>query len=152
MTNKKQSTKTIINLETGEIQKQYIFKTQYNSTPYAGSINNDPSMTIQGDNYTIAELLAKVNMGQMIDVARNPQYSGTDDFDNYDPTLDPDFGLSEIAEHEAIQTKRNSKTQKIAVSDITEQKDSEGEPDKGGDNQASQKAKVEPPLNGVADV
>jgi len=143
-----QKNKTIINLETGEIQKQYKFKTQYNSTPYAGSINNEPSMTIQGDNYTIAELLAKVNMGQMIDVARNPQYSGTDDFDNYDPTLDPDFGLSEIAEHEANKTKINYAPQTNAVSDITEQKTSAGEPDKGGDNQASQKAKVEPPRSG----
>lgn len=49
-----------------------------------GEINLEPSKTIQGETYTIRELLRKHQSGAMPDVARNPIWEDTDDFESLD--------------------------------------------------------------------
>lgn len=52
-----------------------------------------PSKTIPNESYTVAEILERFSRGQGIDGQRIIHYGDDEDFDDYDPTLDPDFDI-----------------------------------------------------------
>jgi len=76
-------------------------------TPSPGEINNDPSETIPGQGYSVVELVAKYQRGQALGIKnRIPMYPDSEpSFDDIDPTLDPNFDLSDITiiEHDLLQ-------------------------------------------------
>ena len=62
--------------------KKAHFKSKYNWTSPKGETNNSPSKTVQGESYTIKELLEKHSTGLMPPVGLEPQY------DTEEPTHD----------------------------------------------------------------
>lgn len=73
------------------------FKHNYNASefPRQFSQNDEPSETVPGMGYTIAEIMQKFASGVHLPVERKVYYDGEDNFDSIDPTLDPDFDFSE---------------------------------------------------------
>lgn len=58
-----------------------MYRTPFTAVPSPGEVNDKPSVTIQGESYTIPELLRKFSNGQTVAVSRQPVYQSTDDFD-----------------------------------------------------------------------
>lgn len=52
-----------------------------------------PSKTIPDEAYTVAQILERFMRGQGVDGQRVIHYGEDEDFDDYDPTLDPDFDI-----------------------------------------------------------
>lgn len=60
------------------------FRTQFNYTPEAGEEVQGVTMTIQGEAYSIQELILKMHLGQMPAVSKTPIYADADSFDDSD--------------------------------------------------------------------
>lgn len=91
-------TKTIINDLSPlpePITEKLRFRTKYNYTGSQGEVNDQPSETIHGQALTVRELLLNYTRGVLPPISKTPQYSGTDDFDDFDPTQSPDFDLAD---------------------------------------------------------
>ncbi len=52
-----------------------------------------PSKTIPNEAYTVSEILERFMSGQGVDGQRVIHYGEDEDFEDYDPTLDPDFDV-----------------------------------------------------------
>lgn len=61
-----------------------------------GIENNDPSVTVPGQSYTIAELIEKHRIGISPEVSKPVTYMENPTFDDVDPTADPDFDLADV--------------------------------------------------------
>ena len=74
-------------------------------SPYDREIADDwyekgggEKMTIPGEALTVRELLLKHTQGVLDPIQKTPYYSGTEDFDDVDPTTDPAFDLTDATE------------------------------------------------------
>lgn len=52
---------------------KHIWKTAYNAEPEKGEVNSSPSLTIQGQTISIAQMLTRINNGMPIEM-RNFEY------------------------------------------------------------------------------
>ncbi|AXH76041.1 MAG: hypothetical protein [Microviridae sp.] len=84
------------------------FRTQYNAHLYPKQYekNNGISMTVPGQGYSLKDILEKFTNGMALDVQHLGQYAENPDFDNIDPTLSPDFDLSDMSEIQSEQQAR----------------------------------------------
>lgn len=64
-------------------------------TPKKGEINNSPSETVQGQSLSVNEILIKFTQGTLGDIVHDHYYDEDPNFDDIDPTLSPDFDLSD---------------------------------------------------------
>lgn len=55
------------------------------------------SLTVPDQSMTIQEILRRFATGQTIGVGKQIYYDDLDDFDQIDPTLDPNFDLSDVS-------------------------------------------------------
>jgi len=62
------------------------FKHWYNASPFTGEVNDDPSETIAGESYTIAELMHRNSNGLVTSKSNQAFYPKASDYD--DPDLD----------------------------------------------------------------
>lgn len=69
--------------EIGPYTKK-LFRTNYNNRliPSRGEVNNDPSMTIPGQSYTIKEILERFTNGQSLNIQKTGSYQENPDFDD----------------------------------------------------------------------
>lgn len=78
-------------------QIQPRFQTPFNITSVTGEENNEPSETVQGDSYTVKELIEKHVNGIMPAVGLQPEYDHEEPSHDDDVTLrSPDLDLSDI--------------------------------------------------------
>ncbi|MEM3318498.1 MAG: hypothetical protein QXT80_03010 [Thermoplasmatales archaeon] len=97
---------------------EIMFKTQFNSVPDSGEINDEVSLTVPDMSYTVRELLEKFTSGVMPAVERNPLYEDDPDFDNIDPSRLGDFDLVDLLEmQEEYQTRIENVNAAIAAKD-----------------------------------
>lgn len=73
------------------------FITAFNYDPQInkGDKNSLPSETIQGQSLTVTEVLIRFSRGTLPDIQFPTYYDEVEDFDADDPTLRPDFDLSD---------------------------------------------------------
>jgi len=83
------------------MKKQKLFRTGYNRelTPSRGEVNTLPSMTQPDMGYSLREILDRFTNGMALPVAKQYFYEDNDgeDFDAYDETRDPNFGLEDAS-------------------------------------------------------
>lgn len=74
--------------------------------------NDEPSMTIPDESYTVQELFRRFAAGIAPPVSQNPHFEldeNSDDFDSYDPIEDPSFDMVDaVAEIETVNVKKKS--------------------------------------------
>lgn len=116
----KSKSKTIINdlsPKSESLPERPIFRTAYNYKYHPGrkETNDMASETILGQSLSVRELLINYTRGILPPVGKQPYYSGATDFDDFDPTLSPDFDLSDatnmIEEIKSRQAERRNTTQ-----------------------------------------
>lgn len=98
-----------------------------------GVVNNDESLTVPDDSYTIKDLIRRYQAGCMPNVGRNVIYDDEPDIDNCDPTCDPAFDLvdreelsRDLAERIPALQRELEEVNKVPPKPITEeQKESE---------------------------
>lgn len=130
--NNKKYISTITELQQS---KHYRNSFSYNYKNEREEENYDDSLTIPDQAMSIRQILADYTIGRDNNVlARNPQYSNTDDFDNIDPTSDPSFDLADMTElQEQIELNRiraneaRAKGQKPTVTDTEKAPERSGE-------------------------
>ncbi len=88
--------------------------------PVKAEVNLQPSMTIQGEAYTIQELLKKHSSGSMPDVGREPIYTDPIDIDTLDLSSFDRMDLAEQQEYQKYQ-KKQIKALQISVKKQAEQ-------------------------------
>lgn len=74
------------------------FKTLIPSDRYEISYFDDESCTVPGQSYSIQEILRKFTNGTMPMVGKSVYYDGDPDFEDFDPTLSPDYDLVDAVE------------------------------------------------------
>lgn len=74
------------------------FQTQWNFDPanWPGEINEEPSLTVPDQAYTVQELLEKFTSGGIPPVSLPGQYDDDPSFDDIDPTRLGDFDLADL--------------------------------------------------------
>lgn len=82
--------------KTQRFNSQYNFKTD---SLHLEKVTGE-SETVQGDSYTIQELMQKHTQGIMPPVGKQPYYDENPDIDNPDITRRPDFDLSDVTENQ----------------------------------------------------
>jgi hypothetical protein len=70
------------------------------------NLDYETDLTVPDQTLTIREILNRFTLGQPVEGGKSIDYDGTDDFDATDPTLDPDFDISD-AERIIKDIKRN---------------------------------------------
>lgn len=95
----------IVNVIPTRFRDRFTFTIQ----PIDCETNNEPSVTVPGQAYTIEELLVKFGQGQNpVSVKDGIYYGEAQDFDDFDPTTSPDFDLVD-AENTLNQIKNRQK-------------------------------------------
>ncbi|QXP44138.1 MAG: hypothetical protein [Arizlama microvirus] len=75
------------------------YQNTYNYLNHPGEINNDESETIPGQAYEVEDILRRFTAGQPLNISNNiPQYVGSENFDDIDPTMDPNFDITDVEE------------------------------------------------------
>lgn len=77
-------------------QKEYpkvINYLEYDFTSQLGEINQEESVTVPGQAFTVKEVLLRFNNGTLPNIVQPVYHDDIEDFDNIDPTLDPAFDL-----------------------------------------------------------
>lgn len=78
------------------MEQRFITAFNYDPSINKGEINEMESETIQGQALTVTEVLIRFSRGTLPDIKFPTYYDGEDpDFDADDPTLRPDFDLSD---------------------------------------------------------
>lgn len=93
------------------------FRTHYNYRKRKADIEHPvgTSETLPDQNYTIREILQKFSSGISPSIAKVPIYDDNPEFDNYDPTRDLDFDLTDAVRLELdINEKQTAINNKIA--------------------------------------
>ena len=89
---------------------RFITAFDYDPTIHKGDINELESETIQGQALTVTEVLTRFSRGTLPNIQFPTYYDEVEDFDADDPTLRPDFDLSDtdnIQEYiDYLQTKK----------------------------------------------
>lgn len=90
-----------------------MFRTQFNNHKSKGEINSGEENTIPNQSLSVREILNRYIKGLPIDnIQRKGYYTGSDDFEDYDETLDPNFDLSDVTEG-MLQIERNKQEREI---------------------------------------
>jgi len=76
------------------------FNHQYNYVPHPEyyETNNEPSLTVPDQSYTIKELLMRFTSGGMPAIAKTGTYEEDPTFEDLDPTRLGDFDLADLTE------------------------------------------------------
>jgi len=74
---------------------KFITAFNYDPTIHKGEINEQPSETIEGQALTVTEVLVRFSRGTLPNIQFPTYYDEVEDFDADDPTLRPDFDLSD---------------------------------------------------------
>lgn len=74
---------------------RFITAFDYDPTINIGEINEQESETIQGQSLTVTEVLTRFSRGTLPNIQFPTYYDEFEDFDADDPTLRPDFDLSD---------------------------------------------------------
>ena len=74
---------------------RFITAFDYDPTINQGEINEQPSETIEGQALTVTEVLIRFSRGTLPDIQFPTYFDEYEDFDADDPTLRPDFDLSD---------------------------------------------------------
>lgn len=74
---------------------RFITAFDYDPTINKGEINEMKSETIQGQALTVTEVLTRFSRGTLPNIQFPTYYDEVEDFDADDPTLRPDFDLSD---------------------------------------------------------
>lgn len=74
---------------------RFITAFDYDPSIHKGEINNEPSQTIEGQALTVTEVLIRYSRGTLPNIQFPTYYDEVEDFDADDPTLRPDFDLSD---------------------------------------------------------
>ena len=74
---------------------KFITAFNYDPSINKGEINNQKSETIQGQSLTVTEVLIRYSRGTLPNIQFPTYYDEVEDFDADDPTLRPDFDLSD---------------------------------------------------------
>lgn len=105
------------------------FTTAYNFNPedFKGDVNELPSETIEGQSLSVNEVLIRFSRGTLPNIQFPTEYDGIESdltFDMDDPTLRPDFDLSDTDYiHEVIaEAKQPNKSAKENEHSTTETK------------------------------
>ncbi|AXH74474.1 MAG: hypothetical protein [Microviridae sp.] len=69
--------------------------------------NEMPDECIQGQAFTIREIIERFSRGARLEIAHNQIFDGEEDFDNYDVTRDGSFELADASELSAEISARN---------------------------------------------
>lgn len=77
------------------MEPRFITAFNYNPATHKGEINTQTSETIQGQALTVTEVLIRFSRGTLPDIKFPTYYDEVEDFDADDPTLRPDFDLSD---------------------------------------------------------
>jgi len=108
------------------MKKQKLFRTGYNRelTPSRGEVNTLPSMTQPDMGYSLREILDRFTNGMPLNVAKSYYYEDNpdEDFDAYDETRNPDFGLEDASQalHEINEDNNFKKHRKKHQSNQTQ--------------------------------
>lgn len=115
--------------------KSYRNSFTYNHLNEREEENHDLSLTIPDQAMSIRQILADYTIGRDNNVlARNPQFSNTDDFDNVDPTADPSFDLADMTElQEQIELNRIRANEARAKGQKPTVPDTEVAPERSGE-------------------
>lgn len=74
---------------------RFITAFNYDPSLNKGEINEQESETIQGQALTVTEVLTRFSRGTLPNIQFPTYYDDVEDFDADDPTLRPDFDLSD---------------------------------------------------------
>jgi len=74
---------------------RFITAFNYDPTIHKGEINEQPSETIEGQALTVTEVLTRFSRGTLPNIQFPTYFDEVEDFDADDPTLRPDFDLSD---------------------------------------------------------
>ncbi|MEM1832096.1 MAG: hypothetical protein QXJ97_11275 [Desulfurococcaceae archaeon] len=97
-------------IKTIKIMSRFITAYNYDPSMHKGEINEMESETIEGQALTVTEVLIRYSRGTLPNIQFPTYYDEVEDFDADDPTLRPDFDLSDtdnIQEYiDYLQTKK----------------------------------------------
>lgn len=77
------------------METRFITAFNYDPKIHKGEINEQPSETIEGQALTVTEVLIRFSRGTLPNIQFPTYYDDVEDFDADDPTLRPDFDLSD---------------------------------------------------------
>ena len=92
---------------------RFITAFNYDPTIHKGEKSDLPGETIQGQSLTVSEVLIRFSRGTLPNIQFPTYYDEVDDFDADDPTLRPDFDLSDTDNIQEYIDYLHSKKQEI---------------------------------------
>ena len=87
-------------------------KIAHGAIKFKPETNPMKSVTVPNQSMSIREIIQRFSLGQSVSGAREVYYDDEEDFDNVDPTLDPNFDLSDytrLKEETEISLSRKKK-------------------------------------------
>lgn len=112
-----------------KIMYKAIRQLEFNPENYPGETNDGVSETIPGQASTVSEVLLKFSQGTLGNIGMPTYYDYEEEIDidddvynSYDPTLSPDFDLSDAEEYLRIQKQKEAEEEPINVPKATDER------------------------------
>lgn len=96
-----------------------------------------PSLTVPDQSLTIEEILKRFVVGESLPIGKNVYHDGEDpDFNDYDPTLDPNFDLADATQIK-MQIAERKEALRIRTEEARQRSEVERQPSEGRSKEAS---------------